>query len=93
VWAFNSPETILQTAKTSRTFRHIYKHPKSSNIFTAIQISVTIPATMTASEPLPTSIGLTLNGVDLVTLVTHLTGVSGINKHKLDTMLCRFVGQ
>jgi hypothetical protein len=48
---------------------------------------------MTTSKLLPTSIGFTLNGMDMVALVTRLASVSRINKHKLYAMFYRLVSQ
>jgi hypothetical protein len=48
---------------------------------------------MTASKTLATSIRFTLTGVDMVALVAHLAGVSGINKQKFHAMLNRLINQ
>ena len=91
--AFNSPEMIVQRARQPRTFRRIYKHPKSSNVFTAIQISVTNPAAMSTRKLFTTPIGFTANRMDVVATVASLAGISRVDKYKIYTMFNRLINQ
>jgi hypothetical protein len=71
---------ICNVAKQSRTFGFIYENPKSRNILTAIQISVTFPTTMTTSKSFSTPIRFPFYGMDMVTFMAHLTGIGRTNK-------------
>jgi hypothetical protein len=75
--AFNSPEMVMQRARQPRTFRLIYDSPKSSNIFAAVQIRITNPATMSTRKLFTTPIGFPANGMNMVAIVASLTGIYG----------------
>ena len=46
---------------------------------------------MPANKPFPIPIRFTFHGMDMITFVAHLTGISRLHKQNLDTMLYSFV--
>ena len=83
----------MQRARQSRTFRCIYGHPKSRNIFRSVIVSITNPAAMSTRKFLTTPIRFTANGMNMVAIVASLAGISRINKNKMYTILNRFIYQ
>ncbi len=91
--AFNSPERVMQRARQSRTFRCIYGHPKSRNIFRSVIVSITNPAAMSTRKLLTTPIRFTANGMNMVAIVASLASISRVDKYKMYAMLNRFIYQ
>lgn len=86
---FQQPSSYL--ARQPGTFRADYKRPDCFNVHRTVEISITMPSTMTTLKPLATPIGLIGGGVNVQALVTSLRGITRIDGNNFHASTQSFV--